>query len=116
MKILIDPTHKIKAKNGTVLGSRVCYFYDETFDVAEPLFFIDYTGDDIGFHVKDPQFYYYNDETHDIIEILEEDLSADITNPESVNPEITKALIDKLLEEKLKEYGIIINQSSANTN
>jgi len=112
MLALINPDEKIYDKDNNILGSRICYFYDEQFDVAEPLFFIDtpYSFDD-----KDPQFFYYDEADQTIKYIPEEHLSKALTNPEppqNMSP-TNEELIKKLLEEKLKEYGITFN--SANT-
>ena len=112
MLALINPDEKIYDKDNNILGSRVCYFYDEQIDVAEPLFFIDteYSFDD-----KDPQFFYYDETDQTVKYIPEEHLSKALLNPEPPQ-DVTltnEELIKKLLEEKLKEYGITLN--SANT-
>jgi hypothetical protein len=112
MLALINPDEKIYDKDNNILGSRVCYFYDEQFDVAEPLLFIDtsYSFDD-----KDPQFFYYDEADQTVKYIPEEHLSKALTNPEPPQ-DVTltnEELIQKLLEKKLKEYGITFN--SANT-
>jgi hypothetical protein len=112
MLALINPDEKIYDKDSNILGSRVCYFYDEQFDVAEPLLFIDtsYSFDD-----KDPQFFYYDEADQTVKYIPEEHLSKALTNPEPPQSATltNEDMIKKLLEEKLKEYGI--NISNANT-
>jgi hypothetical protein len=112
MLALINPDEKIYDKDNNTLGSRVCYFYDEQFDVAEPLFFIDTS---YGFDDKDPQFFYYDEADQTVKYIPEEHFPKVLINPEPPQSAslTNEELIKKLLEEKLKEYGITFN--SANT-
>ena len=114
MLALINPDEKIYDKDNNILGSRVCYFYDEQFDVATPLFF---TDSEYSFDDADSQFFYYDETEQTVKYIPEEHLPEGLTNPEpppSTTP-TTEELVQRLLEKKLKEYGITINQASANT-
>lgn len=43
MKALISPNDVIEQANGTQ-GARVCELHPEGFDIAEPLFWVDYDG------------------------------------------------------------------------
>ena len=112
MLALINPDEKIYDKDNNILGLRVCYFYNEEIDVAEPLFFIDIS---YGFDDKDPQFFYYDEGDQTVKYIPEEHLPKVLINPESPQSVslTNEDLVKKLLEEKLKEYGI--NISNANT-
>jgi hypothetical protein len=112
MLALINPDEKIYDKDNNILGLRVCYFYNEEIDVAEPLFFIDTS---YGFEDADPQFFYYDEADQTVKYIPEEHLLKILVNPEPPQREslTNEELIKKLLEEKLKEYGITFN--SANT-
>lgn len=114
MLALINPDEKIYDKDNNILGSRVCYFYDEQFDVATPLFF---TDSEYSFDDADSQFFYYDETEQTVKYIPEEHLPKGLTNPEpppSTTP-TTEELVQRLLEKKLREYGITINQASANT-
>ena len=115
MLALINPDEKIYGKDNNILGSRVCYFYDEQFDVATPLFFVntEYSFDD-----ADSQFFYYDEMDQSVKYIPEEHLPKALVNPEPpANPTpTTEELVQRLLEQKLREYGITINQPTANTN
>ena len=111
MLSLINPDEKVYDKNGTVLGSRVCYFYEESFDVAEPLFFVSTSDENLS---KDPQFFYYDDSEQSVKEILQDHLPETLINPVPNNEQQSvEDLVQKLLEQKLKQYGINLN--SANT-
>lgn len=114
MLALINPDEKIYDKDNNILGSRVCYFYDEQIVQSDPLFFVDtqYSFDD-----ADPQFFYYDETDQSVKYIPEEHLPIELTTPEpSEGPIITtEELVQRLLEQKLREYGITINQASANT-
>jgi hypothetical protein len=114
MLALINPDEKVYDKDNNILGSRVCYFYDEEFDVADLLFFV---NTEYSFDVKDPQFFFYDETEQTVKYIPEEHLPKELTNPEppSSTTPTTEELVQRLLEQKLKEYGITINQASANT-
>lgn len=114
MLALVNPDEKIYDKDNNILGSRVCYFYDEQIDVANPFFFVttDYSFDD-----KDPQFFYYDETEQTVKYIPEEHLPKGLTSPETAQSPTptTEELVQRLLEQKLREYGISTNQSTANT-
>jgi hypothetical protein len=98
MLSLINPDEKVYDKNRTILGSRVCYFYEESFDVAEPLFFVSVSDENLS---KDPQFFYYDENDQTVKEILEENLPETLTNPVNNEPSPVEDLVQKLLEKKL---------------
>jgi len=68
MKVLINPLVKVTDNNGNILGSRVEYYYDEVFEVAPPFFFVN--NADITLESGDPQFFYYKDDTGEIIKYI----------------------------------------------
>jgi len=104
MKALISPDEKIYNLENTVIGDRVAHFYEESFDVAQPLFFVDV---DESFADKDSQFYYYNTTTSQVSLIPQEII--DGRNPQ---PTVEKTL-DQLVEELVMKKLLAL---SANTN
>ena len=111
MLALINTDEKVYDKDGRVLGSRVCYFYDEAFDVSEPLFFIDVPQT---YAEKDAQFFYYDDVTSSVEEIPQEKLPEVLApTTQTQQPSLQENIVEKLLIQKLKEYGIQIH--TANT-
>jgi hypothetical protein len=111
MLALINPDEKIYDKDGNVLGSRVCYFYNDAFDVSEPLFFVDVSEI---YSEKDSQFYYYDDVTFNVEEIPQEKLPEALAPTiQAEPPALPESIVEKLLIKKLKEYGIVL--PTANT-
>jgi hypothetical protein len=104
MKALISPDEKIYNLENTVIGDRVAYFYEEQFDVADPLFFVDV---DESFADKDSQFYYYNTVTSQVSLIPQEiiDGRAAVLAAEKT--------LDQLVEELVMKKLLAL---SANTN
>ena len=112
MLALINPDEKVYDNENNVLGSRVCYFYDEEFGVAEPLFFV---STDFSFADADPQFFFHDDASNVVVRIPDDKLSEQLSSGTNVAivPEQMEVLLKKLLREKLLEYGI--DTSSSNT-
>lgn len=96
MKALISPDEKIYDLENTVIGDRVAYFYEETFDVAAPLFFVD-VEDSLA--EKDSQFYYYNTTTSQVSLIPQEII--DGRNPQPTAEKTIDQLVEELVMKKL---------------
>ncbi len=94
MKALISPDEKIYDLENTVIGVRVAYFYEEPFDVAEPLFFMDV---DESFAEKDSQFYYYNTLTNQVSLIPQEIIDEGRAASAAASP--SQKTLDQLVEE-----------------
>jgi hypothetical protein len=100
MNVLIDPEHKIVDANNNVLGSRVCYFYEEPIDVKEPLFFVVDTR--MSFDNKDPAFFYYDDNEHVIKERAEEDVLPK-ASPVDITQNTMEQMINQMVQKRLRE-------------
>jgi hypothetical protein len=100
MKALISPDEKIYDLENNVIGDRVAYFYDETFDVAQPLFFVDV---DDTFAEKDSQFYYYNTLTSQVSLIPQEiiDGRAALLAAASTPQKTLDQMVEELVMKKL---------------
>lgn len=100
MRALISPDEKIYDLENNVIGDRVAYFYEESFDVAEPLFFVD-VEDSLA--EKDSQFYYYNTVTSQVSLIPQEiiDSRAALLAAASTPQKTLDQLVEELVAEKL---------------
>lgn len=103
MKLLIDPQTKVYSSSGDLLGSKVCYYYEEEFEVASPLFFVDNPA--IDFTVRDPQWCYYNDDTGEIGEVP--------YVPPPPPPKSLEQMLEEMVAERLK--AMQPRKSQANT-
>jgi len=108
MKALISPDEKIYDLESNVIGDRVASFYEELFEVAAPLFFID-IGDLLA--DKDSQFYYYNNVTSQVSLIPQEIIDGRAALLAAAYP--PQKTIDQLVEELVKEKLAAL---AANTN
>jgi hypothetical protein len=107
MKALISPDEKIYGLENNLLGSRVAYFYDEPFDVAEPMFFLD-VEDSLA--ELDSQFYYYDEQTNQVVKLPEDVVQERIyPKPKTKQEKSIDQLVEELVNKKLAEL-------SANTN
>lgn len=107
MKALISPDEKIYDHENNLLGSRVAYFYEEPFDVAEPLFFLD-VEDSLA--EMDSQFYYYDEQTSQVVKMPEDVIQKKFYTPATTKQEKSiDQLVEELVNKKLAEL-------SANTN
>lgn len=96
MKALISPDEKIYDLQNNVIGDRVAYFYEEQFDVAQPLFFLNV---DDSFADKDSSFYYYNTLTNQVSLIPQEIVDARFAqqNAEKTLDQLVEELVAKKL-------------------
>ncbi len=107
MKALISPDEKIYDLENNLLGFRVAYFYDEPFDVAEPMFFLD-VEDSLA--ELDSQFYYYDEQTNQVVKLPEDVVQERIhPKPKTEQEKSIDQLVEELVKKKLAEL-------SANTN
>lgn len=104
MKALISPDEKVYDIEKNVIGYRVAYFYEEPFDVAEPLFFMD-VEDSLA--EKDSAFYYYNTVTNQVSLIPQEIIDSRITQ------QTAEKTLDELVEELVAKK---LAAMTANTN
>jgi len=98
MKALINPDEKIYDLENTVIGDRVAYFYEEPFDVAAPLFFVD-VEDSLA--EKDSQFYYYNTVTSQVSLIPQEIIDGRNPPPSTTPQKTLDQLVEELVAKKL---------------
>jgi hypothetical protein len=104
MKALISPNEKIYDLQNTIIGDRVAYFYEEQFDVAQPLFFVDVED---SFADKDSAFYYYNTGTNQVSLIPQEIVDGKIAQ------QTAEKTLDQLVEELVAKKLAAL---AANTN
>jgi len=110
MKVLINPLVKVRDVDGNILGSKVEYYYDEVFEVAQPFFFVD--NADITLESGDPQFFYYKDDTGEIIKYIRPEPVIIPAAP--VAPQKTmEQLIEEAVAAKLAE--MLAANSTSNT-
>ncbi len=99
MKALISPDEKVYDLENTVIGDRVAGFHEDQFEVAEPLFFIDVDG---SLADKDPQFYYYNTGTSQVLLIPQEIIDGrDALLAQHANQKTLDQLVEELVAKKL---------------
>jgi hypothetical protein len=98
MKALISPDEKVYDLENTVIGDRVAYFYEEPFDVAEPLFFVD-VEDSLA--EKDSQFYYYNTVTSQVSLIPQEIIDGRLAQLQPKPEKTIDQLVEELVMKKL---------------
>ena len=112
MKALIDPNHPVYDKNNNELGKRVCYFYDEVFDVAEPLFFVDDPAMDFS---TDPIYFYYDMDQGKIIKIPDELFPiphAALTPREDSAPIINRNIEEMIARQVQKKIDQLMNTTN----
>ena len=100
MKALISPDEKIYDLENTIIGDRVAYFYEESFDVVAPMFFVDI---DNSLAEKDSQFYYYNTVTSQVSLIPQEiiDGRAALLAAASIPQKTLDQLVEELVAKKV---------------
>lgn len=107
MKALISPDEKIYDLENNVIGDRVAYFYEESFDVASPLFFFDVED---SFADKDSQFYFYDTVTNQVCLIPQEIIDG---RNALLAQNTTQKTLDQMVEELVAKK---IAALTANTN
>jgi len=99
MKALISPDEKIYDLENNVIGDRVAYFYEESFDVASPLFFFDVED---SFADKDSQFYFYDTVTNQVCLIPQEIVDGrNALQAQRTNQKTLEQLVEELVMKKL---------------